>query len=77
MLEAYKQEGEEGALMDWDDLEAESRSLKERQDAIERQVAALKDDPRNAELLRQYWQDVKQHAERLSQFVNALIKLRQ
>jgi hypothetical protein len=63
--------------MNWDDLDAEAKALREAQDAIERQIAALDDDPKNDELLRQHWKDVKQHAERLSRFVQALIRLRQ
>jgi hypothetical protein len=38
-------------LMDWKDLDAEAQRLKNAQDAIERQIAAMGDDP-NPELLQ-------------------------
>jgi len=64
--------------MNWDDLEAEAQDLQDAQAAIERQIAALVDDPKkNTELLGLHWNDVQQHAERLSRFVHALIQLGQ
>ena len=34
-------------MMDWMDLDAEARSLKDAQEAIERQIAAMDDEPNN------------------------------
>jgi hypothetical protein len=48
--------------VNWGDLEAESQALRDAQDAIERQIDAPTNDHQNAELVRQYWDDVKQHA---------------
>jgi len=63
--------------VDWDDLEAESQALRDAQDAIERQIEALTDDPPERGVSAPILEDVKQHAERLSRFVEALIRLRQ
>jgi hypothetical protein len=61
--------------MDWEDLSDDATSLQRGQHELEREAAMCEADPMNGDRHRLYTVHVRQHTERLKQFIDKLIRL--